>query len=528
MTLPAEAEAKLAVRERARRDKLYLATEVLGYDFQPDVHAELFAQYPDWDAEKSYFAASDDKNSLTLWPRGHYKTTGVVVEAIQEILNYPDIRILLMQGTLKTTKNLLREIKSHFTGQAASSRLVEFFPEFCAEKLGTNESFTVTARKRKQLQQATVTVASPKAIKTGQHYDVGFFDDLVNDQNYRNPELLQKVQEDFDMAFPLIDPGGYRRVTGTRYTFGDLYETLLRRDSEAKTNDGKWKISVKDCWLGGGQPRFPQRTLANGRLIGFTRELLLQIQRDDPVMFASQYLNRPIAVGQQLFPEEKMLAAVIAPQDAPALSQAILFVDLASSTRSVVADDSVILAGKTDSLGRVYVVDGIGGHWTPLEFALHIIEMALKHRPLRVMIEKTSAATYFMAYLMTVCKEKGVVLPLDYITVSTQKDAKRLRVEATEGPIATKRLFFFAGLPCWEKMFAQYTKFPKAPYGHDDYPDTVGLMLQELGKAMLFIPRPSGAHWLIQAIEQQGSALEGSMVKQEARETAGLGSDFIC
>jgi hypothetical protein len=76
------------------------------------------------------------------------------------------------------------------------------------------EKFTTPARVRKQLQQATCTVASPKSIKTGQHYDAGFFDDLVNDGNYRNPELLAKVEEDFNMARPLVDPGCPRFVSG--------------------------------------------------------------------------------------------------------------------------------------------------------------------------------------------------------------------------------------------------------------------------------------------------------------------------
>jgi hypothetical protein len=44
-------------------------------------------------------------------------------------------------------------------------------------------------------------------IKTGQHYDAGFLDDLVNGDSCCHPILLDKVEEDFNMARPLVDPG---------------------------------------------------------------------------------------------------------------------------------------------------------------------------------------------------------------------------------------------------------------------------------------------------------------------------------
>src|SRR5271155_2924205 len=149
-----------------------------------------------------------------------------------------------MQGTIKVTKGLLKEIASHFDGSHSRSKLNLYFSEFCGDKKVlelTADRFTIPNRIRKQLPQATCTVASPKSIKTGQHYDVGFFDDLVNDGNYRNPLLLAKVEEDFNMARPLVDPGCPRFVSGTRYAFGDLYENIIRR------NKGEWVVSVKNC-----------------------------------------------------------------------------------------------------------------------------------------------------------------------------------------------------------------------------------------------------------------------------------------
>src|SRR5579859_7922017 len=247
MTLTAaeQAKQKVELRQRARTDKLFLAG-ILGYDFQADIHQDLFDQYIPFDnrplkqdlvttgadgkktvipagTPKPYFDQHKIKDRLTLWSRGFFKTTSIVVEIVQTILNFPDVSIMLMQSTQKNTQQLLREVKGHFDGSNPNSKLDEVFPEFCRAKLGTAMAFTVPARQRVR-KDPTVFVASPKSVKAGLHPDVGFFDDLVTEINYRSPELMAKVIEDFGHFVPLINPGGYRYVTGARYTFGDLYE----------------------------------------------------------------------------------------------------------------------------------------------------------------------------------------------------------------------------------------------------------------------------------------------------------------
>jgi predicted phage terminase large subunit-like protein len=518
-----EITAKLAERERARRDKMYLGTQILGMDFQEDVHTELFSNYISYDSTKPWREQSATKDRLILWPRGFFKSSSLVVEIIQIILNFPDARILIMQGALGVTCNLLSEIKAHFIGTAPNSRLKEVFPDFCADKLGTKFAFTVPARIKKQLQQATVTVASPKSVKTGQHFDILFADDLVNDQNFQSEKKLKKVADEFRAMIPLVDPGGYRFVTGTRYSFGDLYEQIIR------ANDGQWTISVKDCWLEDGvTPRFNTRELADGRIIGISREQLLQIMRESPSVYASQYLNKPASTGNQLFTEQKLLGAVVSEKDSPALSRAVLFVDLASSTAEY-ADDSVILCGKIDHLANMYVVDGVGGRWTSSQLSMQLIEMAAKHRPIKVMIEKTASSAYFTDYLKVVCSAKGVSLPLDFLPVNNGKDAKHIRISSLEGYIRTKRIRFFSGLQCQDKLFEQFVQFPRA--NHDDYIDTVALMAQTFNTFRPGTPMSTSKHPLLAAMEQQEQAQAAAAIFTQAGQRTdsyddSMGSEF--
>lgn len=518
---------------RALNDRMYLAREVLGYDFAEETHHELFAQYPPFEhTDQKAWAAQFQGNDkvLILWSRGHFKTTAIVVLAIEAILKNPDIRIMLMQGTVKVTKNLLAEIAAHFTGAAPRSRLTELFPEFCGDKKALKLSayqFTTPARRRQQLPQATVTVASPRSIKTGQHYDLGFFDDLVNDANYRNPELLEKVEQDFNMCLPLIDPGCPRFVSGTRYAFGDLYENIIRRESEL--TEKEWNVSLKTCWADDcfeTVPRFPKTTTADGRVVGFTREMLLKIKRDTPDIYASQYLNQPVSVSAQVVTERDLLMAVVAPL--PALSSAVLFVDLASESRTGRADDSVIVAGKIDSLGKMYAVDIEGGQWTVAQIAQHLIAAALKHRPLVIKIEETASAKIFVEYLRVVCRDKGVNLPVDYLKVDNRPDAKNIRVQAASSHVKNRRLFFAAGLPQWDKLVEQWLPFPKGRYGHDDYPDTVALMCQYFAASYVGIPVTAQTkHPVIAMLAREPFVHADSQGAEFSQADSTMGSEFV-
>jgi predicted phage terminase large subunit-like protein len=477
-------QIRLDERERCRQDKQFLS-EVMGYDFVPEVHQELWAQYPQYDDKKPWAFQSDIKKRLILWSRGHFKTSSVVVEIVQIILNFPDIRILIMQGSKTVTQNLLHEIKSHFTGQNPNSRINNLFPEFCADELGNANEFTVPARRQQGLAQATVTVASPRSVKTGQHYDIGFFDDLVNDQNYRSPRLLKRVREDFNMCLPLIDPPHYAVVTGTRYAHGDLYEEIIR------WNKGEWTVSLKTCWLDdlGTQVRFPQQPAKNKpeKIIGFTREGLLLMQQNDPAMFSGQYLNKPIQHGGQTFTKLMLDNALILPADAPGLSPAHLFIDIAG-TDNEYSDDSVILAGKHDTLMTQYVVDVRGDRWLTEQLAQNVIEMALIHRPVKIWFEKTASAVYFVEYLKLIAKYQNIYLPIDFIKVSNKPDAKYIRIGSLTGLLKHKKLKFFVGLHRWDRIIEQFERFPGGKNKHDDYPDTIALMTQTFGGETLATP----------------------------------------
>lgn len=463
---------KEEARQLCKTDPFFLG-DVLGYDFQRDVHAELFDTL-----------SSDSQKILVLLHRGSYKTSATVCKIVQFVLNTPDIRIILMSANLKLTKNWLSEIRSHFDGRNTKSKLPQLFPEFCTKgKTGPELAWTCPARKRKHLKEPTCWVASQRATQTGQHCDIIFGDDMVHSSNWRSLEQMDKLESDFFHLAPLLDPGGKIIVTGTRYSWADLYQRIQDKDKGV----GEWKILIRGCYKPDGSLFFPERLTKDGRKIGFTQELLDSIKREDIQVFTSQYQNEIILGSTQLFPPEVLQRAVKSRVDSeyPASAPCIFTLDLAN-TSSKTADDTVICVGKPDSRGRVWVEDVVGGQWSPYQIGTTLIAMYLKHRPSRIMIEKASGAEFFVEFLRTLARDKGLTLPLDFIKVSRQADAKTIRVAALEAAFKTGRLFLLAGITDFEKTHEQFSQFPKGR--HDDRPDCIALLYNALAANITFIP----------------------------------------
>jgi len=122
------------------------------------------------------------------------------------------------------------------------------------------------------------------------------------------------------------------------------------------------------------------------------------------------------------------------------------------------------------------VCDLRSGQWTALQIAHTVLEMVLVHRPAKVLIEGTAASTFFIDYLKVIAKDRGIVLNIEPMKVSNNKDAKRLRISAVAGAIKTGRCAFLAGLPGWAALVQQFCEFPKGR--HDDEIDTVAMMVQ--------------------------------------------------
>ena len=341
-----EARAKWeAERLRALTDHMYLGVEVMGMDFQEIPHRGLFSHFIQKDPEQDtplYDLSLVIKKRMVLWPRGTFKTSAIIVEIVQFILNFPNIRTCFLTGGDGLAKRQVARVKRVF--EKPTKKFRNLFPEFCGEKLGNAHQFTVPCRTNDTFAEPTMAISTAKTVKAGSHYDIIFVDDLVNETNYRSPKLLQKCIEDYRDICPLLAPDGFMYVTGTRYSFGDLYEEIqtMAKKEMKELGRNQWKFSILPCWVrycrncsdgcsrrvldhdfdqnalaeptcrlcpckgwedtGIKDVLFPRFRCKDGRTEGHTVEWLESERlRLGAEFFANQYENNPIAAGDQTF-----------------------------------------------------------------------------------------------------------------------------------------------------------------------------------------------------------------------------------
>lgn len=520
------------VRFRCKADHLYAGT-FLGMDFQFDPHKMLFAQFLQKKPGQNIVLSDLDihtKKRMILWPRGLFKTSSVIVEIIQLVWNYPNIRILFLTGGDTLAKRQLDRVKRFF--EKPSKQFRTYFPDFCTKsvlnkksmkyedvvpKMGNQHEFTVPCRTNDIFAEPTFAISTAKSVKAGSHYDVIFIDDLVNETNYRSVKLLEKVYEDYKGICPLLEPSGFMFVTGTRYSFGDTYERIQESAKEEEKEIGKtiWKFSIEDCWaehcincgcseafhnkdVNFAEPPcmvhphcrgfksdgvrgvlFPMARTRDGRQIGHSVEFLEGEKiRLHAEFFANQYENNPIAEGSQTFTDELIGAQTLFHEEQlPTFAQSYTFIvgDLAYVGQE--GRDSSVLYVCRLFQGQIFVVDCFAGNWDSGAVAENVVAAIMKHRPNLVYLERFNGWEAYNTVIEAYAKSLGIPsLPIVWIKGSQAPNAKMARIGSAKGPLKNRRLWLFAGMKDYKILTTQLTKWPKLGK-HDDYADCLGMVV---------------------------------------------------
>lgn len=534
---------------------------ILGMDFQPDPHALLFGCFLQKRPGENLVLSDLDtltKKLMILWPRGLFKTSAVRVDIVQTILNYPDVRICFLTGGDKLAKKQLKAIKSFF--EKPTSRFAWLFPEFCMKsvrnkkiedeldprawtdvlcKLGTAFEFTVPCRTNTIFAEPTFTISTAKSVKAGSHYDIIFIDDLVNEQNYRKVEALQKCYDDYIDICPLLEPSGFIIMTGTRYSYGDTYERIQDDAKKEMKETGQtiWKFSIRDCWSHGCQNcvhtsvyhdtevnilqppctipgctctgfkdrgnkdvLFPQTRTVTGRSIGHTLKFLEgELIRVGAEFFANQYENKPIATGAQTF-EETLIGrqTLHSMKQIPPENTGFTFVvgDLAYVGQSG-RDYSVLYVCRLFQ-GQIFVFDCRFGTWDSGQVAEETLKVIYDHRPQVMFYEKCNGWDGFNNIITAAATARGLLkVPLQWEKGSQMANAKLVRIGAVKGPLVAKRLWLYGGMPGYAELVNQLCKWPKLGK-HDDFADCLGMVVASpTGYQMETPPVAIGVtHWL--------------------------------
>lgn len=516
---------------------------IMGMDFQPNPHTRLFAQYLQKRPGENIVLSDLDtltKKMMILWPRGLFKTSSIIVEIVQNILNYPNIRICFLTGGDQLAKRQLARVKRIF--ERPTKRFRMLFPEFClvsrplkrkkknadgieeldyedvTPKMGTAHEFTVPCRTNDTFAEPTFAISTAKSVKAGSHFDMIFIDDLVNEQNYRSVKALEKCYQDYIDICPLLEPTGFMVITGTRYSFGDTYERLQDMAKQEEKELGKtiWKFSIRDCWSMGCQncthtdvfhdftmnvvePRctdpncncpgfkargnrdvlFPATRTHDGRSIGHTVEFLENARLQlGPEFFANQYENQPIATGSQTFTETLIGGQTLFhDKQFPTYSQATTFVIGDLAYVGQEGRDYSVLFVCRVFQGQIFVIDCVFGNWDSDAVAKNTIAVLIKHRPSMLYYERFNGWEAYNNVITAYAQTMGVLkVPIEWVKGSQASNAKLIRIGSVKGPLQQKRLWLDGRMPGYQMLVNQLVKWPKLGR-HDDFADCLGMVV---------------------------------------------------
>ena len=503
----------LVLRDKARKDLFWLC-KFLGKDVEPEVHQVVCDQFvkknfdgafPEGYTIKDVHEAIDrqvrvdqfgtpTKELILLDSRGFYKSTIDGIDAIQWMINVPDIRIFLITGVYKLGIGFLKEIKGYlYLADGAEPTPFQFlFPEYIVKGVDGTSKEPLLLKVRKHSQVApTIWVNSIDSSLSGSHCDIKKGDDVVDDANSNSEDVRIELKKKFDGTNNVLDPWGFADNIGTRYFPNDWYGARLEIYGQDPVGSAV-KYFCRGCWT--VKPEFveiPLKELTEDMVVVTfpQKENFKRLRKkllDDEIGFRCQQLNQPAATDRDdgelvSFSEDAIRARIININTVPKTGELFICWDWALTANK----NSDYSAG---ICGRIYpekdrwviaILDIVYGKWIPSELALQIVLFNKKWNPKSTLIEASAGSNLLWDAIRNRALAYGVTIDAPiWKPPSVQPNAKRNRIIGLETLLEEGRLSFVAG-PWLDEMirqFVNYTGKKKNSGRKDDIPDAMSYL----------------------------------------------------
>lgn len=319
------------VRQLCLADRYYLLVRVCNR--KDALHPWIFERC------REVEAAPDDH--LDLWAREHYKSTVITFAgSIQEILRDPEITIGIFSHTRPIANKFKRQIGLELESNAV---LKGAFPDVLyadprRESIRWNDDGIVVRRKGNQKESTVEAWGLVDGQPTASHFSLRIYDDVVTRESVTTPEQVQKTTDAWELSDNLGTTPGRKWHVGTRYSFADSYEAMLKRGlliprlhpaTHDGTINGKPVLWSKDVW--------ESKKLIQG-----------------PSNTACQLLQNPLAGSQGFFDPTDLQAWEVRPRTL----NVYILVDPARSMKKGSAHTAMMVWGVDAGRNR-YLLDGM-------------------------------------------------------------------------------------------------------------------------------------------------------------------------
>jgi hypothetical protein len=421
------------------------------------------------------------KDRLHLDPRGTFKSTMSIVDSVQWIICFPNVRICKLTATQPLADAIVGEITDKFV-KDANDEPTDFqllFPEFCITRKEKRVGLYTAPCRTVAWREATVMAFSNEKTFSGWHFDVFDPDDIVDTKNSSTPESIEKVKKNFKVNRKTLMPWGYKNYKGTRYgpfeLWGEIIEkavpgrvkTLVR--AALKTKNGK-RLE---------RGRFPAESeveLLFPELLSY--EFLKGDFEDDYDSFMTQYMNDAYGAHEVTFTAESILQATLPQVDMPISGEVNIVWHFGCGLKKRAGAAVGIVEN-----GRMYIVDVLSGVFKPSDLAHEIVTLAKKHGVHVIKIEETPGAHYNEPAILNYAATMNWPLRISWIEFQEDEGVRDLRMKGIEPLITAMRLVFSDSIENLIELKRQFTNYGMVEA--NEIVEAVSLVAEALPKSIV-------------------------------------------
>jgi len=467
--------------------------EVQGTD---DLSNYPSCSYTPLDKDPAKVLPLSPRRRILLDPRGHLKTTiNIIAHTVQVILNFPDITMFIVHSKLESAIDLcIAPIKRIFRDNA---RMRFLFPEFCAPRLksgryddmGNRDELRSPARKYFTT-SSTIEAGSATTSTAGHHYHWIKFTDIVDEQNWQNEDMRQKIADTCSMfQHLLVSPDYFFEYEGTCYHYDDAYNRAITRLGEAELDKQRYKVFVRGCFkkrppagmheeFVAAEREWPYALDAKGKRISrwpqrFSLESLEAEEAENEHQFRCQKENNPVPGESAAFPVGRMHWISAADLEKVQFQYYELTVDTAE-TITKRADFTAMVVCGTDKNNRRFVVDAIQDKILGGATVEWMVKLYRKWGCRTCKWEESSYNRGLLTTLQRQLTETGIKMHLQWMKRSGTGESKKMRILTHNPFFRDGTLWFSRGLDVYiqKQLESQYSRFPSG--SHDDLIEAVG------------------------------------------------------
>ncbi len=524
-----------AARQRALRDPLYLANEILGFQLQLE-HAVLLEAMLD----------ENCTDCLVMWPRGSGKTSCIAVAIVMNLIRNRNYTVRYLTSDIDVAKLRLSQIADCFDKPTDKFRAL--FPELVGLVNRRADEIIVEGRTDASLVDASVAVNTLRSLNTGTHANLIVLDDIVMDldaqsEDYRDNNFARYQQIQGVRTGQLI-------LSGTPY---DNDDTLgrVQRAIDAEGSSTRWRKEVRGIWqhrcttcthkeifhdeethvcrlcgkAGHSCPQFQpgekcpliDRVETPSGKLGWTVDEILALQsptRMGARVFATQMeldarpeagLVLPVFTSEFLDQHTHQMSLRNFPVAFLVLDAALRASEPSADPLAHLSEpDASVLLAVTTAMGPAIPIDADAGQWNADTLARHIYEFMRRFPNAPLFTENIDAWPAIRALVER--HAGGVALDIRTFPVAREANAKLLRIARLHTAMQTGRVKLYYDMPGIEVLRQQLRGKNYKSGGHDDFADSTSMIPLALDTMSAGIPLRGAAGTWSQPSDAEPSA----------------------